>query len=403
VLAVLLLLIAGALTARLIVGRYQHEPVGLANAVSDATCISCHQSKASFQQTAHHLSLRLPAPGTMLGDFGSGSNVLRTSNPQLHYRMDSTATGFYQIAVQGRAPDTTVRSERVAYVAGSRKGQSYLYWRGDSLYQLPVSYWSDLGWANSPAYPDGRANFDRQIPPRCLECHATWFESVPDSHVVNRYRASGAILGISCETCHGGGRAHARRARSVLRAVLPTAIVNPVRLPRERQVDGCALCHGGTEPLRTPPFSHVPGQPVEKQFRLAAAPDTDRVDVHGNQVSLLRRSQCFRQSHMTCATCHDVHREQRDVTELSGRCLSCHTVQNCGLFPQYGQALVGRCVDCHMPVVPSVAIVANEAKGQFHVKVRTHWIKVYPELRTLSGNPQATSDQPNHPKNGQRQ
>ena len=126
----------------------------------------------------------------MLGNFAPGANILRTSNPALHFRMESTDSGFYQTAVMGLSRDTTVRSERVAYVSGSRKGQSYLYWHGDRLYQLPVSYWAALGWANSPAYPDGSANFDRQIPPRCLECHATWFEAVPDSFAANRYRAA---------------------------------------------------------------------------------------------------------------------------------------------------------------------------------------------------------------------
>jgi hypothetical protein len=34
-----------------------------------------------------------------------------------------------------------------------------------------------------------------------------------------------------------------------------------------------------------------------------------------------------------------------------------------------------------MPALPSTLIVANQVGGQFHVNVRTHWIKVYPELR----------------------
>ncbi len=104
--------------------------------------------------------------------------------------MDSTETGFYEAAVMGRAPDTSIHSERIAFVTGSgRKGQSYLYWQaGDQLYQLPVSYWRGMGWANSPAYPDGRPNFDRPIPPRCLECHASGFQSVSEPNVINRYR-----------------------------------------------------------------------------------------------------------------------------------------------------------------------------------------------------------------------
>jgi len=370
--------VVAAEAARLVLSRYQPLPVRPDNSVGDAACLSCHQNKAAFEQTAHHLSSRLPTHEDMLGDFTPPGNVLRTANPLLHFRIESTDSGFYQAAVTGRGRDTTVRSERVAYVTGLRKGQSYLYWQGDRLYQLPVSYWVDLGWANSPAYPDGRANFDRQIPPRCLECHATWFEQVPDSHVVNRYHASTAILGVSCETCHAGGKTHVARERSLLHALLPRAIVNPARLPRDRQLDACALCHGGTEPLRSEPFSFVPGQQLERQFRLASAPDTTRVDVHGNQVALLRRSKCFQQSQMTCATCHDVHREQRNVGELSSRCFTCHSLSSLG--PRHGPSTVLRCLDCHMPALPSAGIVANQVGGQFHVNVRTHWIKVYPEL-----------------------
>jgi len=187
----------------------------------------------------------------------------------------------------------------------------------------------------------------------------------------------GAILGVSCETCHASGREHVRRERSPFRWLLPRAIVNPARLPRARQVDQCALCHSGTAPLRTTAFSYVPGQPLEKRPDLWARTDTGDIDVHGNQVALLQRSKCFRSSQMTCATCHDVHREQRDVVALSGRCLTCHTPQSCGLFPQHGEELAGRCVDCHMPALTSSLLIANYLGHPVRVQVRTHWIKVY--------------------------
>lgn len=160
-----------------------------------------------------------------------------------------------------------MRRERIAFVTGSgRRGQSFLYWRNDNLlYQLPVSYWAMFGWGNSPAYPDGRANFDRPIPPRCLECHATPFQRDSGSADVHRYRRDSVILGISCETCHAAGREHVERERSLTHVVLPSAIVNPARLPRERQLDGCALCHGGAVPLTSEPFTHVPGARVESR------------------------------------------------------------------------------------------------------------------------------------------
>jgi hypothetical protein len=366
----------------LIAARHHTEPVRAENAVGDSTCLGCHLAMATFEQTAHRLTSTLPTRASIQGHFNPGANVLRTAKPNLHFRMDSTTAGFYESAVLGRAPDTSGHRERIDIVTGVRKGQSYLYWRGDRLYQLPVSYWAGVGWTNSPGYPDGIVNFDRPIVPRCLECHASGFQSVADSSVMNRYRPTGALLGITCEVCHGSGRDHVARERSLLSGVRSRAIVNPTRLSRARQMDACALCHSGTAPLRTAPFSFVPGQRLEKGFDLTSPPDTGVADVHGNQVALLERSACFRSSQMTCATCHDVHREQRDVAAFSGRCLTCHTIQSCGLFPSHGTRLLGRCVDCHMPLRTSSVLVSSTLGHQLRPQVRTHWIKAYPEFRS---------------------
>ena len=378
----LVLLGAAGVSIGLVAARHHTEPVRAENAVGDSACLGCHTTMASFEQTAHRLTSTLPTRASIQGRFNSGENVLRTANPNLYFRMDSTAAGFYESAVLGRAPDTSIHRERIDIVTGVRKGQSYLYWRGDRLYQHPVSYWAGIGWTNSPGYPDGILNFDRPIYPRCLECHSSGFQWVADSTVMNRYWPTGALLGITCEVCHGSGRDHVARERSSLSGLRPRAIVNLARLPRARRVDACALCHSGIAPLRTDPFAFVPGQRLEKRYDLSSPPDTGEVDVHGNQVALLERSACFRSSQMTCSTCHDVHREQRDVVALSGRCLTCHAVQNCGLFPRHGNQLLGRCVDCHMPLQTSRVLFSNSRGHQFRPQVRTHWIKVYPEFRS---------------------
>ena len=115
-----------------------------------------------------------PSRATIAGHFGSGENVLRTPNPNLYFHMDADSAGFTQTAVLRNGRDSTTRTERVALVSGIRKGQSYLYWAGNRLYQLPISYWAALGkWINSPGYVDGSMNFDRGISPRCFECHST--------------------------------------------------------------------------------------------------------------------------------------------------------------------------------------------------------------------------------------
>lgn len=392
----LVLLIGVVLAALPLEMRFRPEPVRASNAVGDAKCLSCHRQKASFEETAHRLTSRLPTRGNIDASFASGQNVYQTANPYVHFRMDSTRSGFYETAVTGRPPDTLTRTERIDIVTGSgRKGQSFLYWHGDELYQLPVSWWRGFGWQNSPGYRDGSVNFSRPILPRCLECHSSGAQSVPALTGDNRYHANTLILGVTCETCHGSGKAHVRRESwpmsAVPRALVAANIVNPARLPRARKIDGCALCHSGPGTLRTAAFSYVPGQPLGPHLAVQTMPPNQAPDVHGNQVELLELSKCFRSSQMTCATCHDVHQTQRDVAALSGRCLTCHTPQSCGLFPQHGNALVGRCVDCHMPLQPSQILVATANGRHLRPEVRSHWIKVYRDLPATNSASTSTS------------
>ncbi len=132
----------------------------------------------TYRQT-HFLTSQLPTRNSIFGSFEPGANLLKTSNPDLHFRMDVRENGFYQTAVFWQPPDEKTRTERIEFVTGSgKKGQTYLYWRGNQLFQLPVSYWTELhAWVNSPGFTDGVADFERPIVPRCLECHATYFAS----------------------------------------------------------------------------------------------------------------------------------------------------------------------------------------------------------------------------------
>lgn len=351
-----------------------------ANLVGDSTCVGCHAEMNGFITTAH---ARTSAPATadnIAGSFAAGENVLLTANAFLHYHMAATDSGFRQRAVQLSGTDTVVTDERFDVVTGSgRKGQTYLYWRDDRLYQLPVSYWRGIGWANSPGYPDGMAIFSRPVTPRCLECHATFAEAVQGPGGGNRYDPESMVLGISCESCHGPGRDHVAAERSPLAWLRPaSAIIDPGDLPRERELDGCAICHGGIGEPVLPPFSYRPGEPLSIYLHQPAPAPGEAVDVHGNQVALLARSPCFQQSQMTCSTCHDVHRPQRELAEFSATCVSCHAPGD-ELPADHGAAMPGNCVDCHMPELPTNVIVTDGAGGTLQPSVRTHWIAIYPD------------------------
>ncbi len=348
----------------------------------DEACRACHVEKAArYLHTPHHLTSQVPSKESILGSFADGKNTLKTSNPNLSFRMDSRPDGFYQTTVWASPPGTPSRSEKIGIVIGSGTvGQTYLYWKYNGLFQLPVSYWVDLGtWVNSPGYRDGTANFERIVTPRCLECHLTYAETVSGPALQNTYKPESLVMGISCERCHGPGRAHveamARKAAG--------SIVNPAKLSRDRQIEICAQCHGGRRIPVAPTFSFVPGEPLDKYFRQDQLDPSVTVDVHGNQVGLLQRSRCYQSSaDMSCSTCHDVHQTQRDAAEFSNHCLKCHRPEACGEFAQGKEKIVGRCVDCHMPVQPSNLIISSSFGKKTKAMVRSHWIKVYPETAT---------------------
>ncbi|MGC2550270.1 MAG: multiheme c-type cytochrome [Candidatus Sulfotelmatobacter sp.] len=346
--------------------------------VGDAACQSCHSDKVeTFHRTSHHLTSRLPEKDSILGSFAAGANVMKTSNPELFFRMEQKGNDFFQTAVEGADPFMTTRTERFAFVIGSGgKGQTYLFWKGDDLFQLPVSYWSELGWVNSPGYRDGTANFSRPIIPRCLECHGTYFEQIPPPS--NRYSKTGFTVGITCEKCHGPGREHVQTFSAKLPASANSAIIDPARFSRERQMDLCAWCHAGAGSSLQPAFSYIPGEALDKYLALPQPDPSAPVDVHGSQVEMLERSQCFQKSGMTCLTCHDVHAVQHDLSEFSQRCLSCHK-SGSAMFPKRGHQVASDCIGCHMPLQETNLIVFDEDGKKAKPRVRNHWIKVYSE------------------------
>jgi hypothetical protein len=349
-------------------------------------CASCHQEKSeTYGRTSHALTSRPGARDAIRGHFAHGLNVLRTANPRLFFQMDARDDGLFQTAViQTSLTEGLTRSERFDIVVGSgRKGQTYLYWDADRLYQLPVSYWSQQdAWVNSPGYVDGTAEFERPIAGRCLECHASSF--VPRGATGNSYERASLVLGISCEKCHGPGSGHVTRHSpgAASASFLGRDIVNPAKLPRDRQIDGCALCHAGAGQPLTPPLSYSPGEVLSEHLVFPKQPADAHIDVHASQVQLLARSRCFQSSSaMTCSTCHEVHQTQHDLAAFAQKCLTCHQPADCHELTKRSGRGVNACVNCHMPLEGTQQILIAEQGGKnLEPMVRNHTIAIYPNL-----------------------
>jgi hypothetical protein len=213
-----------------------------------------------------------------------------------------------------------------------------------------------------------------------LECHATYFQAIPP--VSNRYSNTNFMLGVTCEKCHGPGRSHVLLQSSKSVAQSGPDMQSPAVWTRERRIDLCAWCHAGAGKSILPAFSYVPGQPLTKYINLPPSAPDAHVDVHGSQVELLEKSRCFQSSEMTCTTCHDVHKPQRDLAMFSKRCLTCHTPASCGRFAALGESIAQNCIDCHMPRQETNLILFEQKGAKARPRMRTHWIKVYSDTAT---------------------
>jgi hypothetical protein len=344
--------------------------------IGPQACAECHKDKyEGFSQTAHAMTSSAASAASVHGIFHGEASVMWTGNPNLWYEMSASEDGFFQTVNSFQDNRLFQRRQRIDVVVGSGKiGQSYLSWRGDRLFQLPVSSYGDsTDWINSPGFPDGTAVVDRPIIPRCLECHSTYFQSL--DHDLGIHGRSGHILAVTCERCHGPGADHALLAATDAQES-KSRIVHPGRLPSSRLIEICAQCHSDTGPPRREPFAFRPGDSIAEFYE----PGLGSGGVHAvNQVGRLRQSRCFQESQeMSCITCHDPHQLERGNTALfSSRCQTCHNVDVCDMAPELGPTIRDNCIDCHMPRRDDGSTQIESATGLEHPVMPEHRIGIY--------------------------
>ena len=366
-----------------------------------APCQTCHKEiYKSFTQTAHYRDSRPASEKTILGSFDSGRNrfIYHGGAAVVMERKDS---GFFETAYRD---GQQYRTASIDIVIGSgKKGQTYLYWNDEKLFQLPISYFTPLdSWCNSPGYTIDSPVYNRRVPAQCLECHATNARTVfrNNTEYGDAFDKSQIMYGIDCEKCHGPGAQHVAFHTTNPGETVGRYIVNTGRLTRRQKLDACALCHSGSR-IALKPASLAFGPEIRclrTNFPAVKYNPANgaTLDVHGNQYGLLSSSKCFIRSQMDCGSCHNVHaNEAGNVKLFSQRCMNCHnpsTHDTCTVKVttggggaggrSIGMVLADNCIDCHMPALPSQRIilalsnVGNTSKSVNNL-VRTHHIAIY--------------------------
>jgi hypothetical protein len=352
--------------------------------IGSAACLSCHKDIVETHRlTAHYRTSSRASATSIKGSFEPGKNKF-TYNRLAEVEMESKDDGFWQTAYLGGTP---LQSCRFDIVIGSGKnGQTYLYWKDDYLYQLPVSYYvPPHEWGNSPGYPKTFPLFTRQIPAHCLECHGTYARSevVPDSGT--RYPGREIMYGVDCERCHGPGAEHVTWHTKNPGEKTGKYILNAKLLSRQQRLDACALCHSGARKELKPTFSFQTGDTLDQFSTPAYSMDSlSNLDVHGNQYGLLLSSKCFLKSdQMDCSSCHNVHvYEANNLQVFSQRCMNCHNGKDhpfCAMPEVVKSQMTSNCIDCHMPLLPSKKIfmqLADSTRSRPDL-IRTHRIAIY--------------------------
>jgi tetratricopeptide (TPR) repeat protein len=308
-----------------------------------------------------------PAPGNKIEDYSKPPYYHSASDTwfQMIERDGQYFQRQYQIGFAGR--ETNATETGIDFVIGSgNHARTYLHRTPDNqLIELPLGWYAEAGgfWAMNPGYDrSDHAGLSRTVPYQCMFCH----NGDPQIPARQGPRADPVFLsvpqGIDCQRCHGDGGAHVRLAHTSGSGVeeVRKAIVNPARLPADRQLEVCLQCHlepnsASTSSLlvryEREPFSFRPGEPLS-DFRLHFDQNgnKDRFEIVGSAAWRLMQSQCFLKSGgtMTCTTCHDPHKET-PARPYADTCAQCHAAKLTSLISAQRHPASTDCAGCHMP------------------------------------------------------
>ena len=350
-----------------------------------AACAKCHKAiYEEYQQSFHHLTSILASSQSIKGDFDSANKFY--FNDHLLIAAERKQDSFYQTAY---SHGVAKLSRPFNIVIGSgKRGQTSIYWFQNYLFQLPLTYFTETNeWTISPGY-SRKVDFNRSITSRCLECHSTYFQEITNTQSkADEFSKTNYVLGVECEKCHGPGVDHIAFHEKNLNEKMGHAILNPANFSRLQSLDLCRLCHGGALTKSKPSFSFQAGDKLFDFFQQDTAKPVGEMDVHGNQYGLLAASKCFKNSEMTCLSCHDGHKnESTEAVQFYSKCETCHKTAShntCSIAPSVTKTfLENNCINCHMPEQASKAImvIRKDESIPTSAHMRSHYISVYKDI-----------------------
>jgi hypothetical protein len=307
--------------------------------VGPDACTRCHADIAASQRkTPMFNAARRPADSAHLRQH----QKLLFSDEIFNYVLSTDPTETKLFIINNAEKMKTV-SGTVGWVFGAGEvAQTYILKQDDTFLESRLSYYPSLAALDiTPGHkaeaPSTIAQAlgdpqDDEVIRRCFGCHST------ASTVSGKFDPEHAILGVTCEACHGPGLQHVTAMETAPDQGGAGTMLNPERLSPVDSVDFCGACH------RTPVDVAVfmPRHMGVSSIRF--------------QPYRLERSLCWGAGgdpRITCMACHDPHKPLvRESNAYDANCLKCHA--RLGSQPSANLApacSVGtdNCASCHMP------------------------------------------------------
>jgi hypothetical protein len=378
--------------------KKDHDSRGKAYAGS-AACFKCHQSICeSYAHTAHFHSAGPASSSAIKGSFAKDSNSFLI-NDTMKVVMEKRNGIPYQVLY---ISDRETEAHPFDIVFGYAKGQTYLYWKDDVLFQLPISYFTNLkNWSASPGFPGNKTMFERPIYERCFECHTSYAKQTEEKtsglQNIQALDRNSIIYSIDCERCHGPAATHVAFHTEYPQLKQGAYIISCKSLSRTQKMDMCGVCHSGNRTFMLgSAFAFRPGDTLAHSImpRAGSALAVKQADEHGNQSRMLTLSKCYMMSEMDCSTCHNPHVNDRgNGVQYDQRCQSCHAEANhnfCKLADSVNTIfLKNNCTKCHMPEQPFdiLTFKTSATTNIAPISIVNHRIAIYPaESKEILGS-----------------
>ncbi|MBX7221180.1 MAG: hypothetical protein K1Y36_14625 [Blastocatellia bacterium] len=350
-----------------------------------ASCQECHKAEFDHWSESHHHKMnQIATPETVVGDFNNATYTFNGVTSRMYRKGNDFY--IYTMDLNGKMGEALI-----VRTVGSRRFQQYITLVGTTFYRLPIAwniekkYWFHL--QGLFLHPD-REDFKEHLSTwnnNCIFCHNVKGKpgmEFPSRKFVNTKVAE---LGIGCEACHGPGKLHVEKNKTLgwswlrrqIRADDPT-IVEPKKLDKTTQLQICGHCHGQRIPVEGLDIKTVmekgdpytAGENLSKYFQplnintkvgdYSFAPrfypdGTPRLTAYEYQGVL--QSKCYQQGDMTCNSCHDVHRGRQqslltDNMRGNDGCVQCHQqiAANLAAHTHHKAESNGSsCNECHRP------------------------------------------------------